>query len=209
MYGEISACVFLVFSNAGPEGEEALARWYNEMHGPDAFKGGSFHALHRYRATGPYDARFLAVWEGDYASIDEVRAKMLPGSSGLRDRGRITTNLIVVWSSFNFLAGAEVLDPASPVATLTLVEGGPVDGTGVNAYDYGGVVLYESPDEPATVAARWSGRAAEGVAPHGPYSNIFDHPEDWPPKGQPLTEPWVSHWRPISSLRRSDVQPET
>ena len=202
MYGEIPACVFLVFSNAGPGGDEALARWYMEMHGPDAFKGGSFNALHRYQATGPYDARFLAVWEGAYSSIDEVRAKMVPGSSGLRDRGRITTDLIVVWSCFNFLSGADVPNPEGPVATLTLVEGGRFDVPGTNTYDYGGVVLYESADDPAAVAAQWPGRGAIGVAPHGPYKNVFDHPEDWPPKGEPITEPWISHWRPIGSLRK-------
>src|SRR5271165_6276920 len=102
MYGDRPACLFLVFADAGAGGDEALDRWYMEVHGPDAFARGSFVALHRYQALGAYDARFLAVWEGNFASLDDVRSKMVPGSSDLKDRGRISEDLIVVWSGFHF-----------------------------------------------------------------------------------------------------------
>src|SRR5438477_5936922 len=127
MYGQSPACLFFVFSNAGPGGDEALHRWYMEVHGPDAFAGGSFSALHRYEAVGSYDARFLAIWEGGFTSLDEVRSRMTPGSAGLRERGRITEDLIVVWSSMNFLTDTTGHPGVGPVRMLTLVEGGCFD----------------------------------------------------------------------------------
>ena len=137
MYGESPACVFLVFSNAGPGGDEALARWYMEVHGPDAFAAGSFSALHRYQALGAYDARFLAVWEGAFTSIDDVRSRIVPGSRTLKDKGRITSDLVVVWSGFHFLTDAEFAPGATTVNTLTLVEGGDFDAPGSSTYRYG------------------------------------------------------------------------
>ena len=208
MNGEWPSCLFLVFSNPGQGGEEALARWYMEVHGPDAFKNPGFSALHRYEAIGAYDARFLAVWECAFTSLEDARSQIVPRSSGLRDKSRITDDLAVVWSSMNFLAGAPVCVDASPdagpVATLTLVEGGSFEGPAATTYRYGGVVLYESPNSPTEVAAAWSGRGKEGIAPHGPYRNVFDHPESWPPPGEVVVDPWISHWRPIGSLRCED-----
>src|SRR5689334_2760450 len=102
MYGTSPACLFLVFSNARPGGDEALDRWYMEVHGPEAFANGTFSALHRYQAIGAYDARYLAVWEGAFTSLDAVRARMVGASSGARDRSRISEDLVVVWSSMNF-----------------------------------------------------------------------------------------------------------
>jgi hypothetical protein len=200
MYGESPACVFLVFSNAGPGGDEALARWYMEMHGPDAFAAGSFSALHRYQALGPYAARFLAVWEGAFTSIEDVRSRIVPGSRTLKDRGRITSDLVVVWSGFHFLTDAEIAPGAATVTTLTLVEGGDFDAPGSSAYRYGRLSLFESGEDLEAVATEWAGRGPEAMAPHGPYQNLFDHPEAWPPEGTDTSEPWISHWRPIGSL---------
>ena len=59
--------------------------------------------------------------------------------------------------------------------------------------------------DPSDVAASWAGAAKEGVAPHGEYKNVFDHPDSWPPAGVPIPDPWVSHWRPIGSLRKDEV----
>ena len=204
MYGETSPCLLLVFSNAGPGGEEALARWYMEVHGPDAFRGGTWSALHRYRAVGDYDARFLAVWEGSFRSLADARATMAPKGAPRRDTSRITDDLVVVWSALKFHPGDAPARPPLPVRTLTLVEGGSFDPPGVTAYRYGDVELYESPDDPADVAARWCSLGDEGVAPHGPYRNMFDHPESWPPEGHPVQTPWISHWRPLASLRREN-----
>jgi hypothetical protein len=206
MYGVSSPCMLLVFSNPRPGADEALARWYMEVHGPDALGNGTFSALHRYEAVGDYDARFLALWEGSFTSLDEARSQMVPKAGGLRDRGRITPDLMVVWSSLEFLTAAAPSGERAPVSTLTLVKGDRPEMSGPGPHRYGGVSFYESPDRAEDVMARWSGHGEAGIAPHGPYRNIFDHPEGWPfsdPKAD--VGSWVSHWRPIGSLRRSDL----
>jgi hypothetical protein len=213
MFGERPACLFLVFSNPGPGGEEALGRWYMEVHGPDAFRGGVFSALHRYEAVGDYDARFLAIWEGPFRSKEEARARMVPGSSRLKEQGRITEDLIVVWSDMHFLgevpaAGGPVPSERPEVGTLTLAEGGAggAEGTLDRLYRYGDLVLSESPDPPELVVPRWRGGGKEGMAPHGPYRNLFADPGSWLAETASLSERWVSHWRPIGSLRPDDVR---
>lgn len=217
MFGERPACLFLVFSNPGPGGDEALNRWYMEMHGPDAFRGGVFSALHRYQAVGDYEARFLAVWEGPFRSKEEARARMVPGSARLKANGRISEDLVVVWSDMHFLGevperGGSASARRLEVGTLTLVEGGAHDGAGVDPwapgeYRYGNLVLAESPDPPERAVARWRGGGNEGMAPHGPYRNLFADPGSWLAETASLPERWVSHWRPIGSLRRDDVGP--
>ena len=92
-----------------------------------------------------------------------------------------------------------------PVRTLTLVEGGSFDRPGDATYRYGDLELYESASEPADTIVTWRGLGDEGVAPHGEYRNIFDHPGTWPPVGAALRGPWISHWRPLASLRREDA----
>jgi hypothetical protein len=202
MYGDRPASVFVVFSNAGPGGDEALSRWYAEVHGPEAFAGGSFVALHRYQAVGSYDARFLAIWEGDFTSLDEVRARITPKSSAGQVRSRITPALIVVWSEFHFRSDeAPTSDVRNAVRTLTLVEGGHLEVPEASPYRYGNVSFYESSDEPDAVEQAWAGRGPEGVAPHGPYANMFDDPAAWPPQSPRWDKSWISHWRPLMSLR--------
>jgi hypothetical protein len=215
----------MVYSNAGPGGADALTTWYREMHAPDAFEGGMFHALHRYRSLGDYDAQFLAVWEGDSGSLDEIRDRMGLRRGAVRDRSRITSALVVVWSGFHFLAGqpsqpdqpGQTGQPDQPdqpaddtVRTMTLVEAPRHDlqevadlaGAVAPTYDYGDAVLLEHREPPAEVRAAWAGRGTEGIAPHGPYRNIFDHPDAWPPVAETPTTRWISHWEPLSSQRR-------
>jgi hypothetical protein len=204
MNGEWPPCLFLVFSNPRQGGDDALARWYTEVHGPDAFKNPAFSALHRYQAIGEYEARYLAVWECAFTSLEDARSQIVPRSTGLREKNRITDDLVVVWSSMNFRTGAPGTARSGPVATLTLVEGGCFELTAGSTYRYGGVALYESPNDPTNVVDAWSDRGTVGIAPHGPYRNVFDHPESWPPPGEAVADPWISHWRPIGSLRRDD-----
>jgi hypothetical protein len=157
MYGETPACMLFVFSNARDGADEALARWYREVHGPDALNNGTFSALHRYGAVGAYPARFLALWEGSFASLEEARARITPKAGGLRDRGRITPDLEVVWSSLEFL-GFSGTAAGAEVGTLTLVEGGTAPLVDSPTSRYGGTFLYEQTDQPEDVTPRWSGR---------------------------------------------------
>src|SRR4051794_25528929 len=108
MFGIASPCAFVVLSNAGPGGDEALAKWYMEIHGPDAMENGTFTALHRYQAIGSYDARFLAVWEGRFTSLSEARDTIVPNAAGLKKKGRISDDLVVVWSAMHFLTDSSV-----------------------------------------------------------------------------------------------------
>ena len=180
MNGVWPPCLFLVFSNARHGDDDALTRWYMEVHGPDAFKSPAFWALHRYQAIGEYDARFLAVWECAFSSLEEARSQIVPRSAGLRDKSRITDDLIVIWSSMNFLTGEPVsMDPRPaapgavdpvPAATVTLVEGGYFEEPAANTYRYGGIVLYESPECsgircPGVVRPRQGGRRPSRALP--------------------------------------------
>jgi hypothetical protein len=205
MFGVASPCVFMVFSNAGAGGDEALARWYMEVHGPEALAGGTFSALHRYLGLGRYDARFLAVWEGSWATLAEARKAMTPAGGGRPNRSRITDDLLVVWSALKFLTGPPPPAAHGPVRTLTLVEGGRAGQRGTSTYLYGDVELDESAEDPDTVADRWRHFGREGIAPHGPYRTIFEDPDGWPPEGEVAHETWVSHWRPLASLRREEA----
>jgi hypothetical protein len=110
----------------------------------------------------------------------------------------------VVWSALKFLTSPPPPTGPKPVRTLTLVEGGPYGQGRTATYLYGDVELDECADDPDTVADRWRAFGREGVAPHGPYRTIFDDPDGWPPAGEVAHEPWVSHWRPLASLRRED-----
>jgi hypothetical protein len=200
MYGTASRCLFAVFSNAGAAGEDALEKWYMEVHGPDAIENGSFSAVHRYRAVGDYEARFLALWEGSFQSTEEARDYIVPRAAGLRTEGRIHDDQQVVWSSMHFLESSQL--PAEPfdVGTLTLVEGPHVAPPSTAVYRYTNLSVYETESAPPVGAAAWSGVGREGLAPHGPYRGVFSHPGEWPPPGVTLDEAWRSHWIPIGSL---------
>jgi len=208
VYGADAPCLLMVFSNPRTGAAEDLAQWYMEVHGPDALKNGSFYALHRYEALGTYHARFLALWEGEFESLEQAKAKIVPNAGGLRDRGRISSELEVVWSALIFLTASSPSPGDRQAATLTLVEGSEVDLFGRPTCRYGDVALYESTEASGDVIARWAGRGDEGIAPHGPYRNIFDRPDVWPPPSASGEGVWVSHWRPIASLRHQVPYPE-
>src|SRR3954447_21286048 len=125
MYGTDPACVFLVFCNPGAGGDEALEHWYMKIHGPDALENGSFQALPRYQACHDYPARFLAVWEGSFTTMEDARAYIAPRAADLRGQGRVTDDMTVTWALMAFRTTAPSAAPApDPVETLTLVEGG-------------------------------------------------------------------------------------
>jgi hypothetical protein len=206
MYGGTPKCVFLVFCNAGEAGPEALAEWYMDVHGPDALVNGSFQALHRYEALGDYEAQFLAVWEGSFATMAEARDYIGPRANALRKIGRVTGDMHVYWALMEFLVGATV-DPAlTDVRTLTLVQGPTPDPEGGSSYRYGNLLLQESGHDPAAVMAATAGLGKEGIPPHGSYKTVFDAPEPGSPPPEPLDGTWITYWRPIGSLTLADVE---
>jgi hypothetical protein len=207
MYGDAPACVFLVCSNPGAGGDDALHKWYDEVHGPDALDNGSFDALHRYIAVGDYAARFLAVWEGRFTSMRDASAYISPRAAELRRAGRVTDDMTVVWAAMRFRSAVALVDPDAPVRTLTLVRGDttslpPVKGA---AYRYGDLVLVEHGDEPVAVQRAWSSVGNEGLAPE-PYRPVFDLAADDHIESLPVEGTWVSHWAPIGSLRAESLR---
>jgi hypothetical protein len=215
MYGDRPASVFLVYANPGPHGPEALAAWYMEIHGPDSILDGTFSALYRYEAAGDYPARFLALWEGPFTSADQARGQILPRARARKGEGRVSASQEGIWTDMYFLHGpASVEDGVPEVVTMTVLEGGNplsdeetamVLGTGGRRYDYLGLTFFESPDPLEVVAARWSGRASEGMAPHGPYRNLFADPDTFLQRHPEFPERWASHWGPIASMRAADL----
>ena len=195
-----------MFSNAGPGGEESLKRWYLEVHGPDALQNGTFTGLHLYEAVGPYDARFLALWEGRYRSLDEARIGIVPNATGLRDRGRVASDLLVLWSSLSFLTGATLVDHQEAVVTFSVIEGGVFEPTDASVYRYGDIEFCESSAMAAHSRRGWEECAREGIAPLGAYRNMFESPESWMSERLSVGEPWVSQWTPVGSLRVEDLQ---
>src|SRR5436190_9514587 len=179
MYGTDPACVFLVFCNPGDGGAEALDHWYMKIHGPDALENGSFQALHRYQACGDYPARFLAVWEGSFTTMDEARAYIAPRAVGLRQQGRVTDDMTVTWALMAFRTAVPSADPPpDPIETVTLVEG-PISYRAIpkgRAYFYPGIVLHESAVSLDAARLIWDGIGKAGPAPRGAYRSIFDDP---------------------------------
>ena len=216
MQGDRPASVFLVYANAGPEGPEALAAWYTDIHGPDSIRDGTFSALHRYEAVGNYPARFLAIWEGPFTTAGQARAQILPRARARQAEGRVSASQEGIWTDMYFVDGvaSTALGQRPVVGTMTVLEGGDpltpeetgtVLGSGGDRYHYGGLTFYESPDKPEVVAARWSALASEGMAPHGPYRSLFSDPDTFLQRHPEFPERWASHWRPIASMLAADL----
>ena len=206
MYGEHSASVFLVFGSARSGRDDDFERYYLVEHGPDSIEAGAFSALHRYWAAGECGARHLAVWESPFTSLEEARATLVPLSQRLRAAGRISDAQETLRSAVHVHAAGPATTgraaAVTEVGTLTLVEGPHRPPTGAGAaYGYGSVVMYESPEPPEAVAARWEGVGKEGIATYGEYRSIFDAPDTWLGDQTGPAEAWVSHWHPGGSLR--------
>jgi hypothetical protein len=207
MYGTDPACVFLVFCNPSDGGDEALDHWYMKIHGPDALENGSFSALHRYEARGDHPARFLAVWEGSFTTMQAARAYIAPRADELRRQGRVTDDMTVTWALMGFRTSTTSAPPVKP-RTLTLVEGAAPELTPPpgRTYVYGDVVLHESDQAVDVVRTRWADLGRPGPAPRGAYRSIFDAPGPNGTLANPAVDgTWVSHWRPIGSLTMTDL----
>jgi hypothetical protein len=210
-----------------------VARWYDEVHGPDAIGNGSFVALHRYAAAGPgfRTAPILAVWEAPFASEVEAWAYIGPRAQELRAAGRVSDHYAVAWATMSLVVDAAVSD--RPVATLTTVQndwrhpGGDarawLDGIAVPAVHHSmhlitsdpegkgpgrHLALFESELDVDTVTAAWAGVGSEGSSPTPPYVTIFaadgDEPPPAPGADLPRSDAWVMHWVP-EAWQRGDA----
>jgi hypothetical protein len=109
----VSPALFVVLAEPPAAREAEFHNWYDRVHGPDAIDNGSFNALHRYRAAGPgwREARYLALWEGDYGGEPEAWAYIRPRAEELRDAGRVGDVASVVFALMMFSV------PSPPTAT--------------------------------------------------------------------------------------------
>ncbi len=96
--------LFVVFAEPSAEREAEFHHWYDRVHGPDAIDNGSFRALRRYRAAGPgwVQARYLALWEGDYRREPDAWAYIRPRAQQLRAAGRVGDVASVVFALMLF-----------------------------------------------------------------------------------------------------------
>jgi len=201
----LSNSVFLVFGNAKDGQDEALDRWYMDVHGPDSFDAGVFSALHRYRAVGDYPARHLTVWESAFDTVDEARTRVGTMANELRARGRVGDPHEVVRGAVYFADGGTDPVPFGGTGddgTLTLVEGplavAALPVAAGDVHHYGPLLLAESPDDPADAAARWASVGEDGIAP---VTVLFGDQPDPRDGWSPAETPWVSHWRRTGTAR--------
>jgi hypothetical protein len=130
MADAVSPALFVVFAEPSPEREAEFHHWYDHVHGPDAIENGSFNALHRYRAAGPgwRQARYLALWEGDYGGEREAWAYIRPRAEELKAAGRVGDVASVVWALMMFSvpapspapAGRTRVDGSAPASLVTV-----------------------------------------------------------------------------------------
>jgi hypothetical protein len=193
--------VFLVWGNALDGDDDALDKWYLEVHGPDMADAGVFSGLYRYRAVGPYEAKHLTVWTADFDSVDDARTTISDIATDLRAKGRVGDLHLVVRGATYFADGGGDPSPFGgfgTAGTLTLVEGPAVDvpdEAGV-VHRYGPLLLCESADTAGVAATRWALLGSEGLA--APAETFADQPDPrdgWLPAEAPL----VSHWRPTGT----------
>jgi len=196
-------CLFVVLADPPAERELEFHRWYDTVHGPDAFAGGSFTALHRFRAAGGgrHDARFLALWEGRFGSEAEASVSMRAGGAALRESGRISDVVSVRFAIMLFPALPMAGAPCDDVHALTTVQNDwrhaatapPVsswwDATGLDAApattrwlatsDPGGrgpgfhLALFAASGSVDEVVASWRDIGTPGSSPLPPYQTMF------------------------------------
>jgi hypothetical protein len=212
---------FVVWAVPREGADDEVARWYDEVHGPDAIGNGSFLALHRYAAAGPgfRTAPILAVWEAGFASEAEAWAYIGPRAQELRAAGRVSDHYVVAWATMLVVVDASALD--RPVATLTTVQndwrhpgGDPrawLDGLALPGADVFHSVhlcttdpagpgpgrhlaLLESELDLATVVAACTDLGAAGSSPTPPYTTIFAAEGDQPPPAPGAELPRSGAW---------------
>jgi hypothetical protein len=126
--GTTPPTLFVVFAEPPADGEEAFHHWYDVVHGPDAIQNGSFTALNRYRAVGPgwRQARFLALWEGQFTSENEAWDYIAPRAKQLQEAGRVGDVAAVVWARMMLASAGSLRTKGEPEAgprrSLTTVQ---------------------------------------------------------------------------------------
>ncbi len=94
---------YAVYSNPLDGREDALERWYEDVHIPDSLDAGLFDSVRRYRAKSPGKARFLTLWGCRYRDTEDALAHVRPVAESLRARNRIEVVQEVVFQEFVFL----------------------------------------------------------------------------------------------------------
>jgi hypothetical protein len=123
--GRFARSVFAAFTNVAPGVElERFHHWYFEIHRPDSLELGLFERSMRYEAVGPSKVRFLTLWAGGHASLEEALAHVRPAALSLRERGRVWPVQEVVFAQFLFLETVDATDTGSlePPRVLTTLQ---------------------------------------------------------------------------------------
>jgi hypothetical protein len=123
--GRFARSLFAAFTNVAPGVDlERFHRWYFEIHRPDSLELGLFERSMRYEAVGPSRVRFLTLWAGGYASLDEALARVRPAALALRERGRVWPVQEVVFAQFLFVEAEDAADATAlaPPRILTTLQ---------------------------------------------------------------------------------------
>jgi len=209
VFGRRSRCLYAVWSNPAPGvSPERFREYYEDVHRPDTLAIGHFERAFRYEAHGECRARYLTLWEAEYADLASALERVRKGALALREQGRIWPVQEVVFHQFLFARESEPA-PECPVATLTTAQNDwrtPARGQSADAWAraalpdatalgarYAARFLYaggerffwlgESEATHGALAELWDGRATD-LPPLGPPTPIFP-----PPPNAPSPEP--------------------
>jgi hypothetical protein len=106
VFGRRSRCLYAVWSNPAPGvSPERFREYYEDVHRPDTLAIGHFERAFRYRAHGECRARYLTLWEAEYADLASALERVRKGALALREQGRIWPVQEVV---FPVLFGARI-----------------------------------------------------------------------------------------------------
>ncbi|HLG88543.1 MAG TPA: hypothetical protein VKZ79_15255 [Alphaproteobacteria bacterium] len=206
MLGTASRTLFVVQADPPAGRVEEFQRWYDEVHGPDALKMGSFTRMCRYRAVGPGQATapFLALWEGNYADEAQAWGYIRPRAHKLNDSGRVGDIASPRFALMTFLVNASG-GPGPRPRALTTVQNdwreaagaAPAEAwwkkAGLDAApasiarflytsDPAGkgagyhLAIFEQDCSPAEAAKAWAQVGAPGSSPAPAYRTIFTDP---------------------------------
>jgi len=228
VFGRQSRCLYAVWSNPAPGvSSERFRGYYEDVHRPDTLAIGHFERSYRYEAHSGCRARYLTLWEAEYADLATALERVRKGALALREQGRIWPVQEVVFHQFVF-ASVEGPAPELSVEVLTTVQNdwrtrAPGQHAAAWARDalphtnalrvgYPAQFLYghdgrflwlgETSAPADALGELWRGRAAPGLPPLGRPVPIF------PPEGEAAPEPdepisadpnaaWVAHWTPL------------